>query len=25
VPENEYKQDVSLAPAWVQEILKKIR
>jgi hypothetical protein len=25
VPENEYNQDVSLAPAWVQEILKKIR
>jgi hypothetical protein len=25
VPEDEYKQDVSLAPAWVQEILKKLR
>jgi hypothetical protein len=25
VPEDEYKHDVSLAPAWVQDILKKIR
>jgi hypothetical protein len=25
VPEEEYKHDASLAPAWVQDILKKIR